>query len=251
MKSVKNKLITAGAILFWLLVWEIAARLIGKSVLLASPVEVVGRIFALLPEGDFWKSVFFTMGHVLLGFFLGTAVGIVFAAGAGKLPWLERLLAPLLSCIKSIPVASFTILALIWISSKNLSVLIAFLIAVPVVYSNLLEGIHALDKGLTEMAAIFRIPPFRRFFGVYLSQLLPCFRSASRLAMGLCWKSGVAAEVIGIPNGSIGEKLYSSKIYLETADLFAWTIVVILCSMLCEKLFLLLTDTAARRIGKM
>lgn len=247
----KRKLITAGAILFWLLVWEIAARLIGKSVLLASPVEVVGRIFALLPEGDFWKSVFFTMGRVLLGFFLGTAVGIVFAAGAGRFPWLERLLAPLLSCIKSVPVASFTILALIWISSKNLSVLIAFLIAVPVVYSNLLEGIHALDKRLTEMAAVFRIPPLRRFFGVYLSQLLPCFRSAARLAMGLCWKSGVAAEVIGIPNGSIGEKLYSSKIYLETADLFAWTVVVILCSLLCEKLFLLLTDAAARRIGKM
>lgn len=247
----RKKLITAGAILFWLLVWEIAARLIGKSVLLASPVEVVGRIFALLPEKDFWASVFFTMGRVLLGFFLGTAVGIVFAAGAGRFPWLERLLAPLLSCIKSIPVASFTILALIWISSKNLSVLIAFLIAVPVVYSNLLEGIHALDKRLTEMAAVFRIPPLRRFFGVYLSQLLPCFRSASRLAMGLCWKSGVAAEVIGIPNGSIGEKLYSSKIYLETADLFAWTVVVILCSLLCEKLFLLLTDAAARRIGKM
>ncbi len=247
----RKKLITAGAILFWLLVWEIAARLIGKSVLLASPIEVVARIFALLPEGNFWKSVSFTMGRVLLGFFLGTAVGIVFAAGAGKLPWLERLLAPLLSCIKSIPVASFTILALIWISSKNLSVLVSFLIAVPIVYSNLLEGIHALDKRLTEMAAVFRIPPLRRFFGVYLSQLLPCFRSASRLAMGLCWKSGVAAEVIGIPNGSIGEKLYSSKIYLETADLFAWTVVVILCSLLCEKLFLLLTDAAARRIGEM
>lgn len=251
MKAVKNKLITAGAILFWLLVWEIAARLIGKSVLLASPVEVIGRIFALLPEGNFRKSVFFTTGRVLLGFFLGTAVGIVFAAGAGKLPWLERMLAPLLSCIKSIPVASFTILALIWISSRNLSVLVSFLIAVPIVYSNLLEGIHALDKGLTEMAAIFRIPPLRRFFGVYLSQLLPCFRSASRLAMGLCWKSGVAAEVIGIPKGSIGEKLYGAKIYLETADLFAWTVVVILCSLLCEKLFLFLTDAAARRIGKM
>lgn len=251
MKSVKNKLITAGAILFWLLVWETAARLIGKSVLLAAPTEVVGRLLALLPEKDFRESVFFTMGRVLLGFFLGTAVGIAFAAGAGKLPWLERLLAPLLSCIKSIPVASFTILALIWISSKNLSVLVSFLIAVPIVYSNLLEGIHALNKGLTEMAEIFRIPPLRRFLGVYLSQLLPSFRSASRLAMGLCWKSGVAAEVIGIPNGSIGEKLYSSKIYLETADLFAWTVVVILCSLLCEKLFLLLTDAAAKRIERM
>lgn len=247
----KKKLIAAGAVIFWLAVWELAAVLVGKSVLLASPFEVVRRLAALIPEGGFWQSVFFTAGRVLLGFFLGTAVGVLFAAAAGKLPWAERLLAPLISCVKSIPVASFTILALIWISSRNLSVLVSFLIAVPIVYSNLLEGIRSLDRGLSEMAELFRIPPLRRLVGVYLSQLLPYFRSAARLAIGLCWKSGVAAEVIGVPNGSIGERLYSSKIYLETADLFAWTIVVILVSLLCEKLFLLLVNLTARRIEKM
>lgn len=247
----KKKLIAAGAVIFWLAVWELAAVLVGKSVLLASPFEVVRRLAALIPESGFWQSVFFTAGRVLLGFFLGTAVGVLFAAAAGKLPWAERLLAPLISCVKSIPVASFTILALIWISSRNLSVLVSFLIAVPIVYSNLLEGIRSLDRGLSEMAELFRIPPLRRLVGVYLSQLLPYFRSAARLAIGLCWKSGVAAEVIGVPNGSIGERLYSSKIYLETADLFAWTIVVILVSLLCEKLFLLLVNLTARRIEKM
>lgn len=247
----KKKLIAAGAVIFWLAVWELAAVLVGKSVLLASPFEVVRRLAALIPEGSFWQSVFFTAGRVLLGFFLGTAVGVLFAAAAGKLPWAERLLAPLISCVKSIPVASFTILALIWISSRNLSVLVSFLIAVPIIYSNLLEGIRSLDRGLSEMAELFRIPPLRRLVGVYLSQLLPYFRSAARLAIGLCWKSGVAAEVIGVPNGSIGERLYSSKIYLETADLFAWTIVVILVSLLCEKLFLLLVNLTARRIEKM
>ncbi|MCM1333537.1 MAG: ABC transporter permease subunit [Bacteroides sp.] len=247
----KKKLITAGAVAFWLIVWEVAARLVDKSVLLASPIEVAARLVELIPEEAFLKSVFFTAGRVLLGFFLGTAVGIAFAALAGKFAAVERLLAPLLACIKSIPVASFTILALIWISSKNLSVLIAFLIAVPVVYSNLLEGIGALDPELREMAAIFKIPPLRRLVGIYLSQLLPYFRSAARLAIGLCWKSGVAAEVIGVPRGSIGERLYSSKIYLETADLFAWTIVVILVSLFCEKLFLLLIDLLSKRIEKM
>ncbi len=247
----RKKLITAGGILFWLLIWELAAICVGKSVLLASPVEAAERLLALITEGGFWQSVFFTAGRVLLGFFLGTAAGIGLAAVAGKLPAAERLLAPLISCVKSIPVASFTILALIWISSRNLSVLVSFLIAVPIVYSNILEGIRALDCDLTVMAKLFQIPPARRFFGIYLSQLMPYFRSASRLAMGLCWKSGVAAEVIGVPNGSIGERLYSSKIYLETADLFAWTAVVIVVSMLCEKLFLFLTDAAARRIERM
>ena len=115
----------------------------------------------------------------------------------------------------------------------------------------MLEGFHNLDKNLSAMADVFRIPPLRRFVGVYLSQLMPYFRSAARLAMGLCWKSGVAAEVIGVPNGSLGEALYSSKIYLETTDLFAWTIVVIVASGLCEKLFLLLTDLAVKRIERL
>lgn len=153
--------------------------------------------------------------------------------------------------MKSIPVASFTILALFWVGSENLSVLVSILICVPIVCSNMLEGIDNLDKKLDEMAKVFKIPAGRRFAGVYLSQLLPYFRSASRLAIGLSWKSGVAAEVIGIPDGSIGEKLFMSKIYLETADLFAWTLVVILLSFLCEKLFIFAIKLVQKRVEKM
>lgn len=145
--------------------------------------------------------------------------------------------------------ASITVLALIWVTSRNLSVLISFLITLPVVYSGMLEGIENLDPGLTEMARLFRVPAVRRFTGVYLSQLLPYFRNAARLSIGLSWKSGTAAELIGIPGGSIGEKLYSAKIYLETADLFAWTIAVILLSWLSEKVFLLLVDIAVRAVS--
>ena len=115
----------------------------------------------------------------------------------------------------------------------------------------MMEGLDQLDPKLREMAVTFRIPPWRRFVGVYISQLLPYFRSASRLAIGLCWKSGVAAEVIGIPNGSIGEKLYQSKVYLETADLFAWTITVILLSYLCEKIFALIINLLQKRVERM
>ena len=132
-----------------------------------------------------------------------------------------------------------------------MSVLVSFLISVPIVCSNMLEGIDSLDPKLKEMAKVFRIPVYKRFSGVYLSQLLPYFRSASRLAMGLCWKSGVAAEVIGLPDNSIGEMLYESKVYLETADLFAWTFVVILLSFLCEKLFLLFVDILRKRVERM
>lgn len=191
------------------------------------------------------------MARILIGFLLGLVIGTALAVLSGKFAIIRTLFSPMISAMKSIPVASFTILALFWVGSENLSVLVSILICVPIVCSNMLEGIDNLDKKLGEMAKVFKIPVGRRFAGVYLSQLLPYFRSASRLAIGLSWKSGVAAEVIGIPDGSIGERLFMSKIYLETADLFAWTLVVILLSFLCEKLFIFAVKLVQKRVEKM
>lgn len=251
MKRVKRILCTAAAVLFWLVIWELAALKLNSDIILVSPVDAVRRLFALAGSGGFWKSVLFSAGRVLLGFALGLVAGTALALLSAKVKVIRILFSPLISAMKSIPVASFTILALIWIGSKNLSVLVSFLICVPIVCANMLEGMDSLDPKLGEMADVFKIPPWRRFVGVYLSQLLPFFRSASRLAIGLCWKSGVAAEVIGIPKGSIGEQLYDSKVYLETADLFAWTITVILLSWLCEKLFMLIVDLLRKRVEKL
>lgn len=251
MSRLKKIAAVAAAMLFWLLVWQIVAMRLNSDIILVSPIDTVKRLAALITVSDFWKSILFSAGRVLLGFAMGLAAGTVLALVSAKIKLIRTLFSPLISAMKSIPVASFTILALIWIGSKNLSVLVSFLICVPIVCANMLEGMDRLDPKLSEMADVLRIPPWRRFVGVYLSQLLPFFRSASRLAIGLCWKSGVAAEVIGIPNGSIGEKLYKSKVYLETADLFAWTITVILLSWLCEKLFMLLVDLLRKRVEKM
>lgn len=247
----KKTLITAASVLFWLIVWQIVSVCVNSKILLVSPIDTVCRLWELLPSGDFWSSIFFSMARILLGFLLGLVLGTVLAVLSGKFAIIRTLFSPLISAMKSIPVASFTILALFWVGSENLSVLVSILICVPIVCSNMLEGIDNLDKKLDEMSKVFKIPAGRRFAGVYLSQLLPYFRSASRLAIGLSWKSGVAAEVIGIPDGSIGEKLFMSKIYLETADLFAWTLVVILLSFLCEKLFIFAVKLVQKRVEKM
>ena len=247
----KKRLIIVFSVAFWLVLWQIAAMALDEKILLPSPITVAGRLAELVPQLDFIKSIGFTMMRILIGFLVGLTIGASLAALSGKVKFIRALFAPIISAMKSIPVASFTILALIWVSSKNLSVLISVLIAIPIVYSNMLEGIDSLDPKLKTMAEVFEIPKSKRFVGIYLSQLLPYFRSASKLAMGLCWKSGVAAEVIGIPDGSIGEKLYMSKMYLETEDLFAWTLVIILLSFLCEKLFMLLVGLIVRKIERM
>ena len=166
------------------------------------------------------------------------------AALAESCPAADTLLAPVMQLVKATPVASFIILALVWVRGSALSVLISFLMVLPVLYGAVRTGIAGADVQLLEMAAVFRLPPGRRLRAVWLPAVLPAFRQGCSVALGICWKSGVAAEVIGLPNGSIGDALYRAKITLSTGELFAWTFVIILLSAGFEKLFLFALDKA-------
>jgi NitT/TauT family transport system permease protein len=165
---------------------------------------------------------------------------VTLAAFSAKFALIGEFLSPLMLTIKSVPVVSFIILALIWFSSKNLSVLISFMMVLPIIYTNTLMGINSLDKGLQEMAGVFEIPLSRQIRYIALPQIMPFFYSGCEVGLGLCWKSGIAAEVIGIPKGSIGERLQQAKVYLDTPDLFAWTVVIVLLSFIFERLILTL-----------
>ncbi|NLT58367.1 MAG: ABC transporter permease subunit [Clostridiales bacterium] len=244
----KKVLLTAGAALFWLLVWQALSLKINNRILLVSPVTVLGRLFELLQTAGFWRAVAFTVGRILLGFLSACTAAVLLAAVSAKSAALRGLLRPLLGTVQATPVASFVILALLWFSSRNLSVLISFLMVFPIVYANCLQGILSVDRGLLEMARVFRIGPLRRLLYIYLPDVLPYLLSALSVSLGLCWKSGVAAEVIGIPVGSIGELLYQAKVHLDTADLLAVTLVIILVSLSFEKLFLWLAYRLQRRL---
>ena len=241
---------------FWLLVWEgaslaLAATTGGRMLLLASPVQALGRLLALAGTAEFWRAVAFSSARILGGFLLSCVLAVALAALAARLRWVRELLSPLVAVVKAVPVVSFIILALIFLSSENLSLLISGLMVFPPVYLNLLEGIEHADRQLLEMARVFRIPAARRIRYVYLPQVLPYFRSACDSALGLCWKSGIAAEVIGMPDGSIGEQLQQAKIYLNTPDLFAWTLVIVLVSLVFEKVFLALLKWGERALERM
>ena len=239
---------------FWLLVWEgaslaLASTTGGRMLLLASPVQALRRLLALGGTAGFWQGGAFSSVRILGGFLLSCVLAVVLAALAARLRWVRELLSPLVAVVKAVPVVSFIILALIFFSSENLSLLISALMVFPPVYLNVLEGIGHTDRQLLEMARVFRVPFSRQLRGIYLPAVLPYFRSAVSLGLGLCWKSGAAAEVIGLPAGSIGEALYTAKVYFQTGDLFAWTAVIVAISVLFERLFLRLVDTAVRKAG--
>lgn len=241
------------AVLFWLLVWQgasmaLAAAYPHGALLLASPLRVLGRLWELLPQKAFWQAAGRSAGSILGGFLLSCLLAVVLAALAERRRRLEALLAPAVAAVKTVPAASFIILALVWLNARTLPLFISGLMVFPPVYLNVLEGLRQRDPRLREMARLFRVPFLRRLLGLDLPQVLPYFRASASLALGLCWKAGAAAEVIGLPSGTIGERLYMAKIYLQTPDLFAWTIVIVALSVLFERLFLALTDALARKL---
>ena len=246
----KGRGVRLWAVIFWLALWQASAMCLGQEILLVSPVQVLKRLGQLAVEAEMWRSVAFSISRILLGFLLGAVLGVGLAALAARFKRTRELLAPITAVIKSIPVASFVILALIFLPSRNLSVLISLLVVFPILYANTLEGIGSTPVQMLEMAKVFRLSWGRRLTYIYISHLLPYLKSSLSVAMGFCWKSGVAAEVIGIPKGSIGEKLYEAKIYLETADLFAWTLVIVLLSAGFERLFRLMLEWSAARLER-
>lgn len=232
----------AAVVIFWLLVWQLLALLVDNMILMVSPWKTLLRLIELLGEADFYATAGMSLLRIGAGFLAGFLAGVALAALAGRFPLMEQLLGPVMSLLKAVPVASFVVLLLIWWGSSFLAVSICFLVVLPNIYLNTLEGLKSTDRELLEMAAVFRLPLSTRFFYIYRPSLKPFLNSGMKLSLGMCWKSGVAAEVIGTPALSIGGQLYMSKIYLDTAGVFAWTAAVILLSVLFEHFILFCTE---------
>lgn len=246
--TISSKTLKAAAILFWLAIWHIAAAAIGQRILLVSPIAVFVRFFELLGEAEVWHAAVFSTLRIGCGFLLSLFLAVILSSLASCRKWVRIALEPLVQAFKVVPVASIVIVVLIWVPSRNLSVIISFMMVFPVLYTNLLSAIDSTDRRMLEMSRVFRLSRYRKFRLVYLPQVYPYFLSSSSLALGLAWKSGVAAEVIGIPSGSMGDLLYEAKIFFATADVFAYTLLIVLLSVGFEFIMNLLIRMTGRHL---
>lgn len=233
----KNRIINVIVVIFWIAVWQIVSLRVGKEVLVASPLAVMKVFVGLVMEKSFWFSILTSLLRIALGFSGAVLTGILLAVITCVVPGAYSLFYPLISAVKATPVASFIILALLWIKSTNVPVFIAFLMVLPIVWGNVSTGIKSTDKNLLEMASVYNFGRIKTVRLVYIPQCMNYFYTACVMGIGLAWKAGIAAEVICSPRFSVGTNLYNAKIYLETPQLFAWTLVVILMSIAFENFF--------------
>ncbi len=227
----------AFAAVAWLLVWQIVYFSVGSDLLIASPVTVLKTLFSFAKKADFWLSVGMSILRIAIGFISGTVLGVLFAVVCRALPIANTLFSPALKVVRATPVVSFIILAWIWIDRGFIPVFITLLMVLPIVWESVYTGIGEIPAKFKELAFVYKLPFLKKLFKIYIPSVMPFFNSAAATSLGLAWKSGIAAEVITQPEFSIGSGLYNAKIYLETGEIFAWTTVVILLSVLLEKLF--------------
>lgn len=220
-KKEKQRKTKRWPIVFWLMIWQAASVFVGPGDPSGISAAVLKRL-TLVTEPFFWQSLLFSGARIGAGFLLGAAAGIAGAALAGRFSIAEELLTPLVAAVKAVPVASFVILILIWVSSKNLSVVISFLMVFPILYTNTRNGLRELDTALLEMTDVFQVPRPVRLRWVILPQLYPYIRTGCSLSLGLCWKAGTAAEVIGIPKPIHRRAICIRQKYVsDTPGLFA------------------------------
>lgn len=245
----KRLLFGAIALVFWVAVWWLVAWRIQQELLVPTPRLVVETLWHLVQTSVFWKGAAASLLRVAAGFVGGVICGVILALLTHRFTLAAHLFAPLLKTVRATPVASFIILAFVWLKTDILPAFIAFLMVLPIVWSNVDKGLQQTDRRLLEMANIFRMGKRRTVLHVWIPSVMPYFLSACTTALGLAWKSAVAAEVICRPEDSIGRLLQTAKNHLETAEVFAYTVAVIVLSVVLERLFLALAKRLGRRFN--
>lgn len=245
-KLIQYALVTA----FWISAWVIAAGCVGDSLLLPTPWEVLSRLGQLACQWDFWKTLLTSLGRILGGVAIALILGILLAIATHFIPFLYTLFYPLVTIIRSAPIASFLFLLYLWLNRDLLPTIISILMVLPVVWANLHEALGAVDRPLLEMAKVYGFSLWKKVKHIYYPSVWPAFMASCRSSMGLAWKAGVAAEAILVPGVSIGKMLYENKVNLETTDLFAWTLTVIVLSLVLELLLLGLVGIVSGHPGK-
>ena len=245
--KLKRTIEIAISLLFWFAIWLAVSYKINNSFLFPSPRDTAMAIVEIIKDGNFLLITLYSFTRILFGIVIGVVVGTLFGVITAGSRFADVLMTPAVSAIKATPVASFIILVSIWFDKNFLPVFITALIVLPIVYTNVIGGIRSVSRELREVARVYRFSTLKKVFKLYIPSVLPYFLASLKASLGMAWKAGIAAEVLCTPTMAIGTELFLSKSYLEMPTMFAWTLVVIVFSLVIEKVLIYIVSKLAQR----
>lgn len=236
MPQIKKALKGLAALCVWILLWQIAASLANKDLLIAipTPITTLKALLYGLSQRQFYLSCALSIARIAIGFFMAVVLGTLCGVLSSRIPLFDTLFSPLLKVIRAVPVASFIILVFLWMSRESVPTFIAFLTVLPIIWTNVADGIKATDKNLLEMARVMGMKNGDALRHIVLPGAMPFITSALSTGLGFAWKSGVAAEVICRTQVSLGELLWAGKSSVNYDEVFAVTAVVVVLSVTFE-----------------
>jgi NitT/TauT family transport system permease protein len=233
-KSIYNRIESILIMGVWLAIWHVLARQI-NAFYLPSPYETLDVLFHLFLKKSTYHIVGASLLRVLIGLIFALVFGLVTGLLSGRFRLFHQLMMPVVISIKSTPVVSFIMLALLYIKGPLVPSFCGMLLCFPIIYTNVLQGYLSVDRELINMSKVYRVSFSKQLFKLYLPSMAPYIIAGTLTSIGIAWKGTIAAELISVLSTSIGLELYNGKVYLETASIFAWTIIIIVCSVLIEK----------------
>lgn len=244
----KKTLITLGVFAFWVFVWELVYILVGKDIIIPSPLDTAKRVWELVFTSEFWRITGSSVLRILAGYMCGVLGGVLFAVLTNASKFAFALFKPIINIARATPVASMTVIIVVWVTNQQVPLFIVGLMVFPIIWGNTFEGIKNTDKKLLEMARCFSVSRMSAFLHIYVPSVYPYFIAGASASLGLAWKSGIAAEILGSTQGSVGQQLNDAKVYLDSAGKFAWTVVVIVLSIIFERLIISLLHKTSLHI---
>ncbi len=230
------------AVIFWIAVWHIVGVLANKNLLLKIPLpyDTLVAFLESVGKAEFWQAVVASLCHIAAGFLAALVIGSVLGMLSGNVPFFKTLMSPPIHLIRSVPVAAFIILAWLWVPNAVLPSFISFLMVFPIVFTHIEAGLLSVDNRLVEMAQVMGMDRWGIVKNIKIPTVLPQLRIAAVTGLGFAWKSGVAAEVICNPTGSIGALLSGAKTTIDYPRVFAVTLTIVILSLILENVIKLL-----------
>ncbi|HXD97233.1 MAG TPA: ABC transporter permease [Candidatus Acidoferrum sp.] len=228
------------------IVWWVLSLRYGAYVL-PSPAAVASGVGEIVRTGEIWRHTAASLARIAVGF--GGAV--LTAVLLGLLAFLSRLargvVHDVLAVLNSTSVFVWIVISIIWFGLSNWApIFTTFMITLPVVASNLVEGVAGVDRRLLEMGDVYRLSGWQKFTAIVVPSTLPYLVAGMKVGFGLALKVSVVAEIFGVTSG-IGYVMNYSREILATQMVFVWALVMIAIMTLTDKLVF---DTVSRRLTR-